>query len=181
MFKPRANKAPDAVVDPRETLDYFYQRQLDELTKRRRLVKDLRTTRERAELEVQRLDEQRKQLEEDSRKAETYGREDVVNETAARLAVLERSMRALRRQYTRALEQESQADRETAEFGDRLQSFRTYKEMLKADFNLAAQQTAGSVSSSITDQSDSVDDDSAARKGQLLDLLSPDLIYRRIA
>ena len=40
IFKAKANKALDKYEDPRETLDYSYQRQLEMLTQVRRGVAD---------------------------------------------------------------------------------------------------------------------------------------------
>src|SRR5580704_386267 len=53
VFKAKANKALDKMEDPRETLDYSYQRQLELLTKVRRGVADVATSRKRVELQVQ--------------------------------------------------------------------------------------------------------------------------------
>src|SRR6266568_3170888 len=49
VFKAKANKALDKMEDPRETLDYSYQRQLELLTKVRRGVADVATSRKRVE------------------------------------------------------------------------------------------------------------------------------------
>src|SRR5271168_3260100 len=53
VFKAKANKALDRMEDPRETLDYSYQRQLELLTKVRRGVADVATSRKRVELQTQ--------------------------------------------------------------------------------------------------------------------------------
>src|ERR1700735_4540243 len=50
VFKAKANKALDKMEDPRETLDYSYQRQLELLTKVRRGVADVATSRKREAL-----------------------------------------------------------------------------------------------------------------------------------
>ena len=55
IFRAKANKALDAAEDPRETLDYSYQRQLELLTKVRRGVADVATSRKRVELQINQL------------------------------------------------------------------------------------------------------------------------------
>src|SRR5213595_2391128 len=55
VFKAKANRALDKMEDPRETLDYSYQRQLELLTKVRRGVADVATSRKRLELQMQQL------------------------------------------------------------------------------------------------------------------------------
>ena len=61
IFRSKANKALDRAEDPRETLDYSYQRQLDLLSKVRRGVADVATSRKRVELQVDQLEQQSQQ------------------------------------------------------------------------------------------------------------------------
>ena len=61
VFKAKANKALDRMEDPRETLDYSYQRQLELLTKVRRGVADVATSRKRVELQMNQLQQQAEQ------------------------------------------------------------------------------------------------------------------------
>ena len=56
IFKSKANKALDKMEDPRETLDYSYQRQLELLQKVRRGVADVATSRKRVELQVNQVE-----------------------------------------------------------------------------------------------------------------------------
>ena len=56
IFRSKANKALDRAEDPRETLDYSYQRQLELLSKVRRGVADVATSRKRVELQVNQLE-----------------------------------------------------------------------------------------------------------------------------
>ena len=55
VFRAKANKALDRMEDPRETLDYSYQTQLELLQKVRRGVADVATSRKRVELQVNQL------------------------------------------------------------------------------------------------------------------------------
>ena len=55
IFRAKANKALDRAEDPRETLDYSYQRQLEMLQKVRRGVADVATSRKRLELQINQL------------------------------------------------------------------------------------------------------------------------------
>ena len=52
IFNSKANKALDRMEDPRETLDYSYQQQLELLQKVRRGVADVATSRKRLELQM---------------------------------------------------------------------------------------------------------------------------------
>ena len=62
IFKSKANKALDRAEDPRETLDYSYEKQLDLLQKVRRGVADVATSRKRLELQIGQLDQQSAKL-----------------------------------------------------------------------------------------------------------------------
>jgi phage shock protein A len=52
LFQAKANKALDRAEDPREVLDYSYQRQQEMLTKVRRGLADVATSRKRVELQM---------------------------------------------------------------------------------------------------------------------------------
>ena len=58
IFRAKANKALDRTEDPRETLDYSYQKQLELLQKVRRGVADVATSRKRLELQLNQLEQQ---------------------------------------------------------------------------------------------------------------------------
>jgi len=62
IFKSKANKALDRAEDPRETLDYSYQKQLELLTKVRRGVADVATSRKRLEIQMQQLQAEEEKL-----------------------------------------------------------------------------------------------------------------------
>ena len=76
IFRSKANKALDKAEDPRETLDYSYQRQLELLSKVRRGVADVATSRKRVELQVNQLEQQAAKLQGQAEKAIGAGRED---------------------------------------------------------------------------------------------------------
>src|SRR6266508_6333177 len=84
IFRAKANKALDKAEDPRETLDYSYQKQLELLQKVRRGVADVATSRKRLELQMQQLQQQSTKLEEQGRKALGSGREDLAREALTR-------------------------------------------------------------------------------------------------
>src|SRR4030088_2035824 len=77
VFKAKPNKALDKMEAPREPLDYSYQRQLELLTKVRRGVADVATSRKRVELQMNQLQLQSNKLEDQARKALGMGREDL--------------------------------------------------------------------------------------------------------
>src|SRR5437667_4698954 len=96
VFKAKANKALDKMEDPRETLDYSYQRQLEMLQKVRRGVADVATSRKRLELQINQLEQQQNKLTEQGRKALQVGREDLAREALTRRSGLDGQLNDLR-------------------------------------------------------------------------------------
>src|SRR5258708_13178626 len=73
IFKSKANKALDRMEDPRETLDYSYQTQLELLQKVRRGVADVATSRKRVELQINQLQQSSDKLDRQARHAPAAG------------------------------------------------------------------------------------------------------------
>ena len=89
IFSAKANKALDRAEDPRETLDYSYERQLQMLQKVRRGVADVATSRKRLELQLQQLQAQSDKLEGQGRQALSAGREDLAREALTRRSAVQ--------------------------------------------------------------------------------------------
>src|SRR6478736_4385761 len=99
IFKSKANKALDRMEDPRETLDYSYQRQLEMLTQVRRGVADVATSRKRLELQMNTLRQQQNKLDGQAKQALGAGREDLAREALGRKATLQGQISDLETQY----------------------------------------------------------------------------------
>src|ERR1700735_3022877 len=99
VFKAKANKALDKMEDPRETLDYSYQRQLELLTKVRRGVADVATSRKRVELQMNQLQQQSNKLRDPARKGLGGGRDDLAREALTRKATAQGQLDELHTQY----------------------------------------------------------------------------------
>ena len=97
IFRAKADKALDRAEDPRETLDYSYKRQLELLTKVRRGVADVATSRKRVELQVGQLNQQSDKLTQQAQKALSMGREDLAREALTRKSALTGQLATSRR------------------------------------------------------------------------------------
>ena len=84
IFRSKANKALDRAEDPREMLDYSYQRQTELLSKVRRGVADVATSRKRVELQINQLEQQSTKLQGQAEKAIGVDREDLAREALTR-------------------------------------------------------------------------------------------------
>ena len=85
--------------DPRETLDRSYQRQLETLTRIRRGVAGVATSRKRLELQIVSLEQQAASLGHQRDEAQRAGREDLADVAAGRAAAIVDQLSGLRRQY----------------------------------------------------------------------------------
>src|SRR5213083_615968 len=99
IFRAKANKALDRAEDPRETLDYSYQRQLELLQKVRRGVADVATSRKRIELQANGLSTQADKLTQQAQKALEVGREDLAREALTRRSGIQQQLTDLQAQH----------------------------------------------------------------------------------
>ena len=77
LFRAKADKALDRMEDPRETLDYSYKQQVEMLTRVRRGVADVATSRKRVELQMNSLQKEINKRDVQARDALGKGREDL--------------------------------------------------------------------------------------------------------
>jgi phage shock protein A len=141
IFKAKANQALDKREDPREILDYSYQRQLEMLQKVRRGVADVATSRKRLELQINQLEQQSSKLEEQGRKALQVGREELAREALTRRAGLQGQLSDLRNQYAALQGEEEKLTLASQRLQAKVDSFRTRKETIKATYTAAEAQT----------------------------------------
>ncbi len=141
VFKAKANKALDRMEDPRETLDYSYQRQLEMLTKVRRGVADVATSRKRVELQMNQLQQQSNKLEDQARKALSMGREDLAREALTRKSSAQSQLGDLQAQYAQLQGEEEKLTLASQRLQAKVDAFRTRKETIKATYTAAEAQT----------------------------------------
>jgi phage shock protein A len=141
IFRSKANKALDKAEDPRETLDYSYQRQLDLLAKVRRGVADVATSRKRVELQVNQLEQQSAKLQGQAEKAISVGREDLAREALTRKSGLAGQIGDLKAQHAQLQGEEEKLTLAQQRLQAKVESFRTRKETIKATYTAAEAQT----------------------------------------
>jgi len=137
IFRSKANKALDRAEDPRETLDYSYQRQLELLTKVRRGVADVATSRKRIELQMNQLEQQQEKLQGQAKKAIDMGREDLAREALTRKSGLTSQIADLRVQHEQLQGEEQKLTLAQQRLQAKVEAFRTRKETIKATYTAA--------------------------------------------
>jgi phage shock protein A len=141
IFRSKANKALDRAEDPRETLDYSYQKQLELLQKVRRGVADVATSRKRLELQMNQLDQQSNKLKDQAQKALGLGREDLAREALTRRSGLQQQLADLQTQHAALQGEEEKLTTASQRLQAKVEAFRTKKETIKATYTAAEAQT----------------------------------------
>jgi phage shock protein A len=141
IFRSKANKVLDRAEDPRETLDYSYQRQLDLLAQVRRGVADVATSRKRVELQVNQLQAQSAKLQGQAEQAITANREDLAREALTRKSGLTQQIADLKTQQTQLQGEEEKLTLAQQRLSAKVEAFRTRKETIKATYTAAEAST----------------------------------------
>ncbi|GAA3854859.1 PspA/IM30 family protein [Tessaracoccus defluvii] len=141
VFKSKANKALDKYEDPRETLDYSYQKQLELLQNVRRGVADVATSRKRVELQATKMNSEVERLQSAAQRALESGREDLAREALTRKAGLQSQLDDLQAQHAQLQGEEEKLVRASSRLQAKVDAFRTRKETIKASYSAAEAQT----------------------------------------
>jgi hypothetical protein len=122
----------DPPLSARPDLDVSYQRQLEMLTRVRRAVAEVATSRKRLELEAGQLEQQIGKLGDQSRTAMEVGRGDLAEEARARRDAAQQRLADLRRQYADIQAEEERVTVASQRLQAKVDTFRTRKEAIKA-------------------------------------------------
>ena len=141
IFRAKTDQALDKMEDPRQTLDYSYQRQLELLQKVRRGVADVATSRKRVELQATGLSTQADKLTQQAQKALEVGREDLAREALSRRSGIQQQLSDLQAQHAQLQGEEEKLTRASQRLQAKVDAFRTKKETIKASYSAAEAQT----------------------------------------
>jgi phage shock protein A len=141
VFKAKANKVLDKAEDPREVLDYSYQKQLELLTNVRKGVADVATSRKRVELQMNQLQQQSDKLQGQAQQAINANREDLAREALTRKSGLTQQIADLQTQHANLQAEEEKLVLAQQRLQAKVEAFRTKKETIKATYTAAEAQT----------------------------------------
>jgi len=141
IFRAKADRALDRMEDPRETLDYSYKQQVEMLTRVRRGVADVATSRKRVELQMNSLQKEINRRDTQARDALGKGREDLARAALQNKAQLQSQYSDLETQFASLQEQEEKLTVASQRLDAKVQAFRTRKETIKATYTAAEAQT----------------------------------------
>jgi phage shock protein A len=141
VFRAKANKVLDRAEDPRETLDYSYQKQMEMLQKVRRGVADVATSRKRLELQMNQLQQSGDKLQTQAQQALGQNREDLAREALTRRSGIQTQIADLGAQHAQLQAEEEKLTAAAQRLATKVESFRTRKETIKATYTAAEAQT----------------------------------------
>src|SRR6202011_1908461 len=140
VVKAKISKLLDRAEDPAETLDYSYQRQLEQLQNVKKGIADVVTSKKRLQLQEEQLRGQVVKLDTQARQALSAGQEDLARTALERKNVAQTELQSLDTQVAELEEQHQKPTDSEQKLRAKIESFRTKKEVIKAQYSAAEAQ-----------------------------------------
>ncbi len=140
IVKAKVNKVLDKFEDPRETLEYSYQKQIEALQKVKRGVAEVATSKKRLELQKTKLEQSVKKLERQAREALELNREDLARLALQRKTQMEAEIEGLKQQIADLQKEQEKLSAAEKRLSAKVEAFRTRKEVIKAQYSAAEAQ-----------------------------------------
>lgn len=156
FIKAKFSAMMDRAEDPNETLDYSYQKQLEQLQNLRRSIADVVTNEKRLELQQAQINSQMEKLDGQARTAVQQGRDDLARMALERKQALQTQLGSFDQQITQLKSQQDRFVEMERRLSTRVEQFRSQKEMVKATYNAAAAQVK--IQESVTGISEEMSD-----------------------
>ncbi len=156
MIRSMASSLLDRAEDPRQTMDYAYQRQLEHLQDVKRGIVEVVTARRRLELQAAQLHDKTAKMDEQARRAVVAGREDLARLALQRKQDALAQLQGLDQQIATLQEQQEKLVDTEQRLSSKVEAFRTQKEVIKAQYSAAEAQVK--IGESLTGLSEEMSD-----------------------
>ena len=140
VIKSKMNKVLNMMEDPRETLDYSYEKQLELLQNVKRGVAEVTTSKKRLQLQRAKLMQNTDKLEGQAKDAIAANREDLARLALERKAALVQQVEGIDREVIELEKQEEKLIVAEKRLSTKVEIFRTRKESIKAQYSAAEAQ-----------------------------------------
>lgn len=140
VVKAKVNKLMDKFEDPRETLDYSYEKQLELLQNVKRGVAEVTTSKKRLELQKVKLEQNIKKLDDQAHEAVKAGREDLARIALERKTQSQSEIESLTLQIADIQKEQDKLMVTEKRLAAKIESFRSTKETIKAQYSAAEAQ-----------------------------------------
>ena len=141
IFQAKASTALDAAEDPREMLDYGFEKQTEMLQQVRRGVADVATSKKRLDLQLEKLTASVGNLESQAKQALGAGREDLARVALERKAGVQAQITSIQTQRDQLQGEQDKLVIAEQKLTTKIESFRVQKETIKAQYTAAEAQT----------------------------------------
>jgi len=142
ILQAKANKVLDAAERPDELLDLSYEQMLDQITQVRRSLVQIAAARKQLELQEEQFTHTVDHLGDQAKAALGQGKEDLAREALSRKAAAQAQIDGMAAQHDQLAEQERKLTETLAALQQRVNEFRTRKEVLKAQYTAAKATTS---------------------------------------
>ena len=156
VIKSKMNKVLNRMEDPRETLDYSYEKQLELLQNVKRGVAEVTTSKKRLQLQRVKLTQNIDKLGGQAKGAVAANREDLARLALERKAALVQQVEGIDREIEELEKQEEKLIAAEERLSTKVEIFRTRKESIKAQYSAAEAQVK--VNESVTGISEEMAD-----------------------
>ena len=153
VVKAKMNRIIDNAEDPKETLDYAYEKQLEMLRDVKRGVVEMVTAKRRLELQAKKVRDNVGKLDDQARKALGMGREDLARVALERKQTALAELDGLDQQIVDMEHEQEKLTAAEQRIQAKVQAFRNRKEVIKAQYSAAqAQVRIGSALSGLSEE-----------------------------
>ena len=140
VIKSKVSKQLDRAENPAETLDYAYERQMEDLQKVRQGIANIATAKKQMEAQIQQRQEQSDKLAGQARDAIGAGREDLARVALERKQQVTDEIGPLQQQVSELASQQTALTESERKLQERVADFRSKKEVMKAQYSAAEAQ-----------------------------------------
>jgi phage shock protein A len=140
VVKAKVSKLLDRAEDPAETLDYSYQKQVEQLQNVKKGIADVVTAKKRLQMQESSLQQSVVKLDTQARQAVAAGQEDLARTALERKNVAQTELQGLDTQVTELEEQQQKLTDSEQKLRAKIEAFRTKKEVIKAQYSAAEAQ-----------------------------------------
>ena len=140
VVKSKISKLLDRAEDPAETLDYSYQKQIENLQNVKKGIADVVTSKKRLQLQTEKMQQQVVKLDTQARQALAAGNEELARTALERKNVLQTDLQGLDTQIAQLEQQQEQMTASEQKLRTKIEQFRSKKEVIKAQYSAAEAQ-----------------------------------------
>jgi phage shock protein A len=138
--KAKVSKLLDRAEDPAETLDYSYQKQVEQLQNVKKGIADVVTAKKRLQMQESTLQQSVVKLDTQARQALSAGQEDLARAALERKNVAQTELQGLDGQVAELEDQQQKLTDSEQKLRAKIEAFRTKKEVIKAQYSAAEAQ-----------------------------------------